>query len=268
MATKTRRAMVWRAALRRAGSPARSPRCRPRCWRRCASELARGRRRTVRRRGAAAGRGVRLGDGDRGRPRSARRPPQRRRSRRAPELAASLYQPGQMRRRLDQLIETNSRYGHPFGLVVFDVDGPGTRDGEGGGGQETVLAVVGAALRESIRIVDEAFRLEEDALCVLAPNLTTVEGGADGRAAAAAAGRAGGRRGAADRDLGRRRRLSRARRRRRAACCRRPTRRCGGPVRWASRWASALCKIADRFRKSVHNWRKPGFPWEMPMSSE
>jgi diguanylate cyclase (GGDEF)-like protein len=89
---------------------------------------------------------------------------------------ASLFQPGHMRRRLDQLIETNKRYGHPFGLVVFDVDGPGTREATGGDGLETVLAVVGAALRESVRIVDETFRLEEDALCVLAPNLTTVEG--------------------------------------------------------------------------------------------
>ena len=38
-----------------------------------------------------------------------------------------------------------------------------------------MLAIVGAALRDSIRIVDEAFRLEEDAICVLAPNLRTVE---------------------------------------------------------------------------------------------
>jgi diguanylate cyclase (GGDEF)-like protein len=92
------------------------------------------------------------------------------------EAHTSLFQPGHMRRRLDQLIETNKRYGHPFGLVVFDVDGPGAREGEGTDNQETMLAVVGAALRESVRIVDEAFRLEEDALCVLAPNLTTVEG--------------------------------------------------------------------------------------------
>jgi diguanylate cyclase (GGDEF)-like protein len=91
------------------------------------------------------------------------------------EAHTSLFQPGHMRRRLDQLIETNKRYGHPFGLVVFDVDGPGIR-GEDTDNQETMLAVVGAALRESVRIVDETFRLEEDALCVLAPNLTTVEG--------------------------------------------------------------------------------------------
>ena len=87
----------------------------------------------------------------------------------------SLYQPGHMRRRLDQMAETNRRYGHPFALAVFDASGPGTRNGDAGGGQETVLAIVGAALRDSIRIVDEVFRLEEDAICVLAPNLRTVE---------------------------------------------------------------------------------------------
>ncbi len=94
----------------------------------------------------------------------------------APEYRelASLYQPGHMRRRLDQMAETNRRYGHPFALAVFDASGPDTRNGAGGG-QETVLAILGAALRDSIRIVDEAFRLEEDAICVLAPNLKTVE---------------------------------------------------------------------------------------------
>jgi len=92
------------------------------------------------------------------------------------EEHASLFQPGHMRRRLDQLVETNKRYAHPFGLVVFDVDGPGARDGGDEGGLETTLAVVGAALRDSVRLVDETFRLEEDAFCVLAPNQTTIEG--------------------------------------------------------------------------------------------
>jgi diguanylate cyclase (GGDEF)-like protein len=95
----------------------------------------------------------------------------------APEYRelTSLYQPGHMRRRLDQMAETNRRYGHPFALAIFDASGPDTRNGLAGEGQETALAVVGAALRDSIRIVDEAFRLEEDAICVLAPNLQTVE---------------------------------------------------------------------------------------------
>ena len=88
----------------------------------------------------------------------------------------SLYRPGHMRRRLEQLVETNRRHGHPFGLAVFDASGPGTKPGDVAGGQEAVLSVVGAALRDSIRIVDEAFRLEEDAICVLAPNTGTVEG--------------------------------------------------------------------------------------------
>jgi diguanylate cyclase (GGDEF)-like protein len=88
----------------------------------------------------------------------------------------SLYRPGQMRRRLEQLIEANRRYQHPFALVVFDVEGPAARKGGAGAGRETAVAIVGAALRESVRLVDETFRLEEDALCVLAPEQETLGG--------------------------------------------------------------------------------------------
>jgi len=94
----------------------------------------------------------------------------------AEEEHPSLYRPGQMRRRLDQLLEGHRRYEQPFALVVFDVEGPGTKDDDAGGGKQTALAVVGAALGESVRLVDETFRLEEDALCVLAPGQNTVGG--------------------------------------------------------------------------------------------
>ena len=90
------------------------------------------------------------------------------------EELPSLYRPGHMRRRLEQLIETNRRYDHPFGIAIFDASGPGAREDDES--RETVLAILGAALRDSIRIIDEAFRLEEDAICVLAPNVGTVEG--------------------------------------------------------------------------------------------
>lgn len=92
------------------------------------------------------------------------------------ELHASLYRSREMRHRLDQMIETNKRYGHPFGLVVFDVDGPGARNGHGDSSQRAALAIVAAALHDSVRLVDESFQLEEDGLCVLAPQQTTVEG--------------------------------------------------------------------------------------------
>lgn len=94
----------------------------------------------------------------------------------AEEEHPSLYRPGQMRRRLDQLLECQQRYEQPFALVVFDVEGPGARNGGAGGDRQTALAVVGAALSESTRLVDETFRLEEDALCVLAPGQDTVGG--------------------------------------------------------------------------------------------
>jgi diguanylate cyclase (GGDEF)-like protein len=89
---------------------------------------------------------------------------------------AGLYRDGEMRHRLEQLIESHRRYGHPFGLVVFDVEGPGARNGGEHGGRDTVLTVASAALRESVRLVDESFRLGDEGLCVLAPSQTTVGG--------------------------------------------------------------------------------------------
>lgn len=89
----------------------------------------------------------------------------------------SLYGAEQMSRRLDQLIETHKRYGHPFALALFDFEGPGVRPESNGNaaGTEAVLAIVGGALRESIRLADEAFQLGPHSLCVLAPNQTTVD---------------------------------------------------------------------------------------------
>lgn len=85
-----------------------------------------------------------------------------------------LYRSHEIRRRLGQLIETYKRYGHPFGLAVFDVDGPELREDDGSA--ETVRTVLGVALHDSVRLIDDSFRLEEDGLCVLAPYQDTVGG--------------------------------------------------------------------------------------------
>ena len=94
----------------------------------------------------------------------------------ADEREPAAEPPPQMRRRLDQLLEMHRRYGHPFGMLVIDVEGPGTRDNGAGAARETALTVVAAALRDSIRLVDESFRIEDDGICVLAPNQETIGG--------------------------------------------------------------------------------------------
>jgi diguanylate cyclase (GGDEF)-like protein len=87
-----------------------------------------------------------------------------------------LRRPGQMRIRLTQLVASHRRYGSPFALVLFDAEGPGTREESHGIGPQGVLQIVSAALRESIREMDEGFRLEENELGVLAPDQTSAGG--------------------------------------------------------------------------------------------
>jgi diguanylate cyclase (GGDEF)-like protein len=89
---------------------------------------------------------------------------------------SGLPRAGQMRRRLGQLIASQQRYGTPFAVILLDIEGPGAGDEENAPGHEVVLAVVAAALRDSIRLMDEAYRLEDDELCVLAPNQGTGDG--------------------------------------------------------------------------------------------
>ncbi len=77
-----------------------------------------------------------------------------------------------LRPRLEQLLRMYKRYGHPFSLVVFDVDSLTRENGaEGDSEHELDLATVASALREAIRSVDEGYRLESDELCMLAPGI-------------------------------------------------------------------------------------------------
>ena len=266
-----------RAAIsRRAGSPARSPRSQATLLATLREETApAGTRRAVRRRRRSElAERLRLGHRDRGRRALQRARRRRRRPSRGsaepgeapPEPASSRrarrqpLPPGHMRHRLDQLIETNTPLRPPVrARPSSTLDGPGTRNGDADSGQEAVLAIVAAALRDSIRLVDEAFRLEEDALCVLAPNSRPRSrecGWRSGCCGCSTSWRPAG--GLRISGLGRRRRLSRARRSTPRRFCARPTPRCGEPVRSGQPGRRRrACKIADRFRKSADNWCKP-----------
>jgi diguanylate cyclase (GGDEF)-like protein len=87
-----------------------------------------------------------------------------------------LSRSARMRQRLTQLVASSRRYEQPFAIVLLDIEGPGARGEADPVGREGVLTIVSAALRESIRLVDEAFRLDDDELCVLAPNQTAQDG--------------------------------------------------------------------------------------------
>jgi diguanylate cyclase (GGDEF)-like protein len=87
-----------------------------------------------------------------------------------------LEAPAQLQRRLAQLTASTKRYEQPFALVLIDFEGPGTRGEEREDNREVLLAIVAKALQSSIRAMDEAFRLEDDQLCVVAPNQAVEDG--------------------------------------------------------------------------------------------
>jgi diguanylate cyclase (GGDEF)-like protein len=71
---------------------------------------------------------------------------------------------------IGHLLELHKRYGHPFGLLLMDVDGlKRVNDAHGHQAGDRVLMQVAMALRRSIRTVDVAARLGGDEFCVLAP---------------------------------------------------------------------------------------------------
>ena len=68
------------------------------------------------------------------------------------------------------MLEMQKRYGHPFGVLLMDIDGlKRVNDSQGHQAGDRLLMQVAMALRRSIRSVDVAARLGGDEFCVLAP---------------------------------------------------------------------------------------------------
>ena len=76
----------------------------------------------------------------------------------------------QLQRQLGQMLELQKRYGHPFGVLLMDIDGlKRINDAHGHQAGDRVLMQVAMSLQRSIRSVDVAARLGGDEFCVLAP---------------------------------------------------------------------------------------------------
>ncbi|MGH2966688.1 MAG: diguanylate cyclase domain-containing protein [Solirubrobacterales bacterium] len=73
---------------------------------------------------------------------------------------------------LDGLVAEYRRYGHPFALALIELEGLReiyeTRGRVSGDRMSTAATTM---IRNQIRIVDHAFRVDDDAFCVLAPNV-------------------------------------------------------------------------------------------------
>jgi diguanylate cyclase (GGDEF)-like protein len=79
----------------------------------------------------------------------------------------------QLRTRVEGLIEAEKRYGHPFTLLLLDVEGLKRMNDAGGrDAGDRVLQAVAGSVRGDLRVTDEIYRLGDDEFCVLAPNQT------------------------------------------------------------------------------------------------
>ena len=78
-----------------------------------------------------------------------------------------------LQQELHHMTGMQRRYGHPFAVLVVDIDGLGRiNDAYGSAAGDRALVDVATALGEAIRTVDTPVRLKDDEFCVLLPNQT------------------------------------------------------------------------------------------------
>jgi diguanylate cyclase (GGDEF)-like protein len=78
-----------------------------------------------------------------------------------------------LRQQMDHLLGLHQRYGHPFALLLLDVDGlKRVNDSFGHAAGDELLVGVADAIRAATRSVDVPARIGGDEFCVLAPHQT------------------------------------------------------------------------------------------------
>jgi diguanylate cyclase (GGDEF)-like protein len=78
-----------------------------------------------------------------------------------------------LRQQMDHLLGLQQRYGHPFALLLLDIDGlKRVNDSFGHAAGDELLVGVAEAIRAATRSVDVSARIGGDEFCVLAPHQT------------------------------------------------------------------------------------------------
>jgi diguanylate cyclase (GGDEF)-like protein len=89
------------------------------------------------------------------------------------DALTGLYNLRYLRQQIDHLLGLQQRYGHPFALLLLDVDGlKRVNDSFGHAAGDELLVGVADAIRAVTRSVDVAARIGGDEFCVLAPHQT------------------------------------------------------------------------------------------------
>lgn len=84
-----------------------------------------------------------------------------------------LYNVRFLQEHLVQLLDHHRRYGHPFSVLLLDIDGlKRLNDSRGHAAGDRALLAVAAAIRGAIRRVDTPVRIGGDEFCVVAPQQT------------------------------------------------------------------------------------------------
>jgi diguanylate cyclase (GGDEF)-like protein len=89
------------------------------------------------------------------------------------DALTGLYNLRYLRQQVDHLLGLQQRYGHPFALLLLDVDGlKRVNDSFGHAAGDELLVGVAEAIRAATRSVDVPARIGGDEFCVLAPHQT------------------------------------------------------------------------------------------------
>ena len=89
------------------------------------------------------------------------------------DALTGLYNLRYLRQQIDHLLGLQQRYGHPFALLLLDVDGlKRVNDSFGHAAGDELLVGVAEAIRAATRSVDVPARIGGDEFCVLAPHQT------------------------------------------------------------------------------------------------